>query len=245
MSILRIALLVSSALITKKILTRFVGKGFDFQKTVQSLREDVEVFTNKLRDEGEEFLATTRTFLQKYNDLKQVLEEDDTEDFTLFLTRCEELLTAYESLPEGVRSITEKIDIKKKIEQMILERTTMEGLRIVGTHEPEESLDAHLATLYRGLFYLGITEETLEESERERICADLQHFHQQLNRPTDVALVKWYETIGVSQEVGLERLLLTCPEIINQDIDPTYIASVFDPQVELLERNIIEILLNR
>jgi hypothetical protein len=88
-----------------------------------------------------------------------------------------------------------------------------------------QTLGEHLERKYLGLYLIGRVGNRLDDAEIERLAKDLQHFHRQLDRTEDWALVSWYETIGVSQVLPLQKLLRVCPEVINlQMIDTSYIA---------------------
>jgi hypothetical protein len=100
-------------------------------------------------------------------------------------------------------------------------------------HDGEQTLDTYLGQKYLGLYLIGRAKTRVPNDRREAIAHDLRHFHHQLDRQTDWALVEWYETIGVSKSIPLSKLLRVCPEVIALEIDPRYIAFAFGEEVEI------------
>ncbi len=100
-------------------------------------------------------------------------------------------------------------------------------------YDGEQTLDAYLGQKYLGLYLIGRAETQVPDNRREAIAADLRHFHHQLDRPTDWAIVGWYETLGVSQSTPLSKLLQACPEIVELKVDPRYIAFAFGEAVHI------------
>lgn len=91
-------------------------------------------------------------------------------------------------------------------------------------HVESQDLRAYLQQKYAALFLIGRAGDPLSDGDLEPIARELQHFHHQLDRPQDAALVMWYQTIGVGNPFPLLRLLRMNPEIEDLAVDPFYIA---------------------
>jgi hypothetical protein len=100
-------------------------------------------------------------------------------------------------------------------------------------HVPEQTLNDFLRQKYLGLYLIGRSGEQIPDNRREVIAADLRHFHHQLDRHTDWAAVGWYETLGVSQTIPLSKLLKACPEVIDLQVEPRYIAFALGEDIEI------------
>lgn len=231
----RIALIIGTGLFAKLVTARWATHGFNLAKALKSIGDDIPILVKQLQEHGETFFEQARDLL----DALQELKKGTSTPFCELVAKIDCVQSAYSHLPDSVHTLVDsQFNVQASLTKLSREAAVTEGWRLMGALPDEgdskENLNQHLARWYRGLYLIGCVQERVSSSDQDTIAHTLRHFHAQLGRSVDQPLVEWYQTVGVSAHVSLDRLLGTCPEIIALGIDHRYIAYAMGQDVDVV-----------
>lgn len=237
--LLRGAILLGGAWLTKEFMSRWASKGFDIDKTLSQLGGDIEKFVEKIKAQGEDTFDSTKTIFSLLNSLTN----KEFQDIDGLVELIQKINEAEANLPETVKTMfVSTLDLEARIGKILNDSVEARAISLIGEKEPNGELSDFLRRKYLGLFLLGRCGKQLPNSELDGFTTTLRHFHEQLDRPEDAHIIKWYTTIGLSNGVPLNKILISLPEVVDLEINPDFIAFALGQELELEFDNLLETL---